>query len=179
MGGNRLKKQQIAGTHVSEHRHLSNPPKASAKTCPQHDHVWGDATKLMDRLGLDVLVNPCSMACSSAVTITPCACCHPAVLCLQSYSVHLSDAIYGRQFVVCHGSCSFFRTFFLSVFVKDGRGFLERRMKIEYLWFLWSDSVTTPFFYISRLHMSPVGLLARDELSPALFDTIKANECNN
>lgn len=34
----------------------------------------------------------------SPVTISPCACCHLAVLCLQSYSVHLSNTIYGMQF---------------------------------------------------------------------------------
>lgn len=67
-------------------------------------------TPLMDRLGADPLINSCSMACSFPVTITPCACCHPAVLCLQSYSVHLSGAIYGKQFVVYHGTFSFWRT---------------------------------------------------------------------
>lgn len=81
------------------------PPQASSERVL-------NMTPLMDRLSLSLLINPCSMACSSLVTITPCACCHLAVLCLQSYSVHLSDTIYGKQFVVYHGSCSFLRTFF-------------------------------------------------------------------
>lgn len=52
----------------------------------------------MDRLSPDLLVNPRSPACSSPFTITPCAFCHLAVFCLQSYSAHLSDTIYGAQF---------------------------------------------------------------------------------
>lgn len=96
-------KRQIA-PHVFECWHLLKPPPKASSVL--------NMTPLMDRLSLSRLINPCSMACSSLVTITPCACCHLAVLCLQSYSVHLSDTIYGKQFVVYHGSCSFLRTFF-------------------------------------------------------------------
>ncbi len=89
----------------------------------------------MDRFSLDLLINPCSMACSSPFTITPCACCHPAVLCLQSYSVHLSDTIYGKQFVVYHGSCSFLRTFsplFFWYLLHIRHGCFWPGVKIEY-----------------------------------------------
>lgn len=85
-------------------------------TGPKCDRVWCYVTPLIDCFSLDLLINPCSMACSSPFTITPCACCHLAVLCLQSYSVHLSDTIYGEQFVVYHGNSSFWRTIFFPAF---------------------------------------------------------------
>ena len=108
---------------AKEAANCSFPHTSNTSTCPKHDRIWRYVTSLMDRLSLDPLINPCSMACSSPVTITPCACCHPAVLCLQSYSVHLSGTIYGKQFVVYHGTFSFLRSSFLcfSVFVARGR----------------------------------------------------------
>lgn len=124
------------------------------------DHVWCYVTPLMDRLSLEPLINPCSMACSSPVTITPCACCHPAVLCLQSYSVHLSGTIYGKQFVVYHGTCSSLRTFY-SVFLYllhiihgcFSCTHFWPSVRIDYLqvlWFLFPDKV-------EGLQASPLG----------------------
>lgn len=89
---------------------LQNPsPK---RVFLKRNHVRGCVTKLMDRLSPDQLVNPRSPACSSPFTITPCAFCHLAVFCLQSYSAHLSDTIYGAQFVACRGNRGFWRNLF-------------------------------------------------------------------
>lgn len=88
--------------------------------CPKHElRVPCYVTPLMDRLSLGPLINPCSMTCSSPVTVTPCACCHSAVLCLKSYRVLLSGAIHGGQFAVYHGSFNVLRTLFLGCFLLD------------------------------------------------------------
>lgn len=181
------------------------PPWNLIFTGPKCDHVWCDVTPLIDCFSLDLFINPCSMACSSPFTITPCACCHLAVLCLQSYSVHLSDTIYGEQFVVYHGNSGFWRTIFFFSAFSCVCCTLDMGVSLTALLQpVWKKklSICSVFRYVKELQ-SPFRLWEKcivtklkkrqfspkrwrymffprqacKELSPALFDTIKWNEC--